>query len=188
MPEVTHPGEGAADPDFIVVGHLSKPHGTKGEIYVWPLTDRGGTTFVAGAKLRVSDREGKVPDEAFPLLRIRGVRPYRRGYLLFFDDVRDRDAADLLRDRYLLRPFDEAEPLEEDELFYHQLLGMTVHTSDGTEVGRIREVYNVKPADLLDVVGPERAHLIPFTREIVTGWDLEEGRLLIDPPSGLLDL
>jgi 16S rRNA processing protein RimM len=63
-----------------------------------------------------------------------------------------------------------------------------VITREGVEVGRIREVYEHEPVDLLAVVTADREILIPFTREIVVEWDLGAGRLVVDPPEGLLDL
>jgi 16S rRNA processing protein RimM len=178
----------ARDPDFVVVGHVSKPHGTKGELFIWPLTDRPDSTFQPGASLRVADHEGEEPDPDLAPLEVETVRAYRKGFLVTFSDVRDRNAADLLRGRYLVRPFAETEPLDEGELFYHQLLGMTVLTKEGEELGTIREIYGVRPADLLEVTGPSRSHLIPFTREIVVGWSLADRTMTIDPPAGLLDL
>jgi 16S rRNA processing protein RimM len=65
---------------------------------------------------------------------------------------------------------------------------MRVVTKEGEEVGRVREVFALRPADLLAVEGPNGERLIPFTRQIVTGWELDEGTLVIDPPAGLLDL
>ncbi|MEX0935768.1 MAG: ribosome maturation factor RimM [Gemmatimonadota bacterium] len=179
---------GEPDPEFIVVGHLSKPHGTKGEIFVWPLTDRPDSTFAPGTELRISDSDGQRPDSALPGVEVEAVRPYRKGFLVQLAGIADRSAADLLRGRYLLRRFSDTDPLDPGELFYHQLLGMQVLMPDGTEVGRVQEVYHLRPADLLEIRGPERDHLVPFTRETVVGWDLETGSLTIDPPAGLLDL
>jgi 16S rRNA processing protein RimM len=179
----------ALDPELIVVGHLSKPHGTKGELYVWPLTDRPETTFYPGASLLLSLPGSELPDETLPPAEIYAVRPYRRGYLLFLEGIRDRNASELLRDRYLLRPFADTEPLDEGEIFYHQLLGMTIVTSGGEEIGKVREVYGLRPAELLDVQRPDgNSLLIPFIREFVVGWDTEERRMVIEPPEGLLEL
>jgi 16S rRNA processing protein RimM len=177
-----------SDPPFVVVGHITKPHGTKGEFHVWPLTDRPDSTFLPGMELRIGDREGERPDEFFPPVRIASVRPYRRGFLVRFEGVEDRDRADFLRDRYLVRPFEEIEPAEEDEVFYHELLGMRVATADGRELGRVREVYSLEPADLLDVSDGKREYLIPFSRRVVVETDVPGRRLVIDPPEGLLDL
>lgn len=171
-----------------MVGHLSKAHGTKGEIYVWPLTDRPEATFRPGMVLPVSDSEGREPDSSIPPAVLVAVRPFRKGFLVRMQGVDDRDRAEALRDRYLLRPFAETEPLEEGELFYHQLLGMSVETKEGGLVGTIREVYGLRPAQLLDVKGPTKEYLIPFTKQIVVRWDLATRTMVIDPPEGLLDL
>lgn len=178
----------AGDPEYLVVGHVAKPHGMKGEVFVSPLTEQPDAVYAPGTRLHFADAEGSTPDPGLPEARIAEVRAYRRGFLVRFDGTRDRDGADLLRDRYLLRPFEEVEPPGEGELFYHQLLGMSVVTRAGEDVGTIREVYALRPAALLDVHGSDGECLIPFTREIVVGWDLGAGKLTIDPLPGLLDL
>ncbi len=180
---------GSQAPPFLVVGHLNKPHGTKGELFVWPLTDHPGSAFAPGVVLRVGDASGEAPDDFFPALEIETVRPYRRGYLVKFVGMADRDGAERLRDRYLLRPFEEVESLAEGEVFYHQLLGMLVETPDGTPVGRVVEVYEIRPADMLAVEAEDgRSRLIPFTKQVVRAVDVDSGRIVIDPPEGLLDL
>jgi 16S rRNA processing protein RimM len=155
---------------------------------VWPLTDRPDSTFASGVELRVGDGDATAPDPLFPPLRITEGRPYRRGFLLRFEGIHDRDRADLLAERYLLRPFEEIEPPEADEILYHQLLGMTVVTRQGETVGEVREVFSLRPADLLEVSRGRDTVLIPFTKEIVVEWDVERGRLVVDPPEGLLDI
>jgi len=175
------------DPDFVVVGYLSKPHGTRGEVFVLPLTDHADNIFVSGSRVFFS-MEGRRPDEGVGAFRMESVRPYRRGFLVVFDAVKDRRTAELLRGGYFLIPFEEAAPLEDGELFHHQLLGMTVVTTVGEQVGTVREIYPLNPVDLLDVTGPGGDRLIPFTREVVVEWSLDERRLVIDPPAGLLDI
>jgi len=178
----------AENPPFVVVGHVSKPHGTKGELFVWPLTDRPESTYAPGVVLRVSDSSGNLPDPDFEPLRIVGVRPFRKGYLLSLDGVYDRSGAEVFHGRYLIRPFEETEPLEEGEIFYHQLLGMTVVTAEGERVGEVLEVYELRPVDLLEVARDEGTLLIPFQPEIIQDWDLETRIIRITPPEGLLDL
>jgi 16S rRNA processing protein RimM len=176
------------DPEYVVVGHVSKAHGTKGEVFVWPLTDRPDSTYIPGVELHLADAGGAQPDPEYPAARILAVRPHRRGFLVTFDGVYDRDIADGIRDRYLLRPFEETDPLEKGEIFYHQLLGMRVVTKDGVDVGEVNEVYELRPADLLQVQGESKEHLIPFSKDVIVSWSLEDRRIVIDPPEGLLDL
>jgi 16S rRNA processing protein RimM len=177
-----------SDPSFLVVGHLNKAHGTKGEVFVWPLTDHPESTFAPGVILSLSDETGEAPDPTLATVTIDSVRPFRRGYLLRLQGVVDRGGAEALQGRYVLRPVHELADREEGEIFYHQLLGMRVRTTEGKEVGEIVEVYELRPADLLEVKGPEKTHFIPFLQSIVREVDEEAGVMVIDPPEGLLDL
>ena len=179
---------GRPDPRFLVVGHLNKPHGTKGELFVWPLTDHPEAFYVPGTVLFVGDDDAREPDADLPPLHITGVRAFRSGYLVTFAGVRGREDAELLRGRYLLTELDSVPPLEEGELFYHQLLGMEVVTRDGKVLGEVVEVYELRPAHLLEVHGPAGEVMIPFLSHIVVEADPEKRRLVIDPPEGLLDL
>ncbi len=175
-------------PEFVVVGRVGRPHGVGGELFVRSLTDRPEGAFGPGSTLFLEDVGGNRPDPGAPPLRIARSRPHREGFLIWFDGLGDRDRAGALRGRYLLRPFSETDPLEEGEVFHHQLLGLSVVTTEGLEVGRIREVYDVRPAILLEVEGEAGKHLIPFTEDFLVALSLDEGTLVIDPPEGLLDL
>ena len=93
-----------AHPDFLVVGHLSKAHGRKGEIFVWPLTDYPESHFTPGVVHLPGDEAGQRPSETLPPLVIQFVRPYRRGFLAKFAGVDDRTRAEQLCGLYLLRP------------------------------------------------------------------------------------
>jgi len=176
-----------AEPEHLVVGQVSKAHGTKGDVLVWPLTDRPDEVFAAGATMLLGDDEGS-PGPAPRELVVERRRPFKKGLLVKFEAYDDRTSAETMARRYLLVAVDELVPPDEDELMYHQLLGLTVETADGTAVGTVREVYETEPTHLLDVKGPERSFLVPLARRIVKTVDLDGGRLVIDPPEGLLDL
>ena len=179
---------GRRDPRFLVVGHLNKPHGMKGELFVWPLTDNPESVYAPGLVLHGAAEGAEEPDTELAPLRITGVRPFRSGYLVSFAGVRSREDAELLTGRYVLTEIDAVPPLAEGELFYHQLLGMEVVTKDGKLLGEIVEVYELRPAHLLEVHGPTGEVMIPFLSHIVVETDAEARRMVIDPPEGLLDL
>jgi 16S rRNA processing protein RimM len=179
---------GAAQPEHLVVGHITKPHGTKGEVFVWPLTDEPEALFVAGVVLLLGDEAGRLADAADELV-IERSRPFKRGMLVKFGGLDDRDAVGELGGRYLVAALDMLRPLEEGELFYHQLLGAAVETVAGERVGTVREVFDTEPAHLLEVKSAEgKLHLIPYIARIVKEVDAESRRIVIDPPPGLLEL
>lgn len=109
--------------------------------------------------------------------------------LLRFEGVRDRSAAEALRNTLLIAEVDPEELPEDPEEFYdHQLIDIDVVTVDGTEVGRVSEISHLPYQDLLIVKRPDGSEvMIPFVSEFVPEIDLEEQRAVIDPPPGLLD-
>lgn len=167
---------------------MRKPHGTRGEVAVTSLTDHPDSTFAAGVVLHVGDEDASAPDPAFPRFTVETFRPYKNGFLVCFEGVEDRNAAELLAGRYLLRPMEEMEPLAEDELFYHQLLGMRVVTVEGEDVGEVVEVFELEPTQLLEVRGEARTRYIPFAAAVVAEVDVDGRRIVLDPPEGLLEL
>ena len=177
-----------SEPEFLVVGHINKAHGLKGEVFVWPLTDHPDSTFAAGAVLHLGDSEANLSPGVDATTRIETSRGYRRGFLIRFEGHEGRTAAEALRGRYLLRPFDEIERAEEGEIFYHELLGMRVRTLGGEDVGEVVEVYEIKPSDLLEVRGAGGSVLIPFIPNMIHSVDTEERLIVVDPPEGLLDV
>jgi 16S rRNA processing protein RimM len=176
------------EPSHLVVGHVTKPHGTKGELFVWPLTDRPDEVLGEGRAVLLGTADGAV-DEAAGELVVERSRPFKRGELVKFEGYADRSAVEELAGRYLLVPIDRLGALEEGEVFYHQLLGAEVVTADGQSVGRVREVFETEPAHLLEIKSDDgKVHLVPFAERIVKQVDVEAGRIVIKPPLGLLDL
>ena len=179
---------GRSIPTHLVVGHIAKAHGTNGEVVVRPLTDHPEGSFSPGVILLAGGEQDATPDFDRPPLRVAEVRPFREGFLVLFGGVRDRNDAETLRGLYLHRPLDDLEPLAEDEVFYHQLLGMTARLVDGQELGRVEEVYELSPSDMLEIRTPRGPVLVPFSRNVVPEVNIEEGWLVVDPPEGLFDL
>ncbi len=177
-----------AAPERLVVGHITKPHGTRGELHVWLLTDRPDEVFAPGRELLLGDEEGAADADA-PVLTVEGAREFKRGLLLKLAGVDTRTEAEALARRYLLVPLAALGPRAEGEVFYHELLGAAVETVEGRPVGRVREVYELEPAHMLEVEDPDgKRRLIPFTERVVRAVDPATKRVVIDPPEGLLEL
>lgn len=179
---------GRADPGHLAVGHVVRAHGILGELFVSTLTDHPEGTFAPGVVLRQGDASGLEPDPDLPPLRITEVRPFKDGFLVSFGGVETRSQAETFRGRYLLRPTAELERPGPGEFWHHQLVGLEVVTSQGVRIGVVRELMEVAASVLLAVQDGEREHLIPFRREFIVQVDLDGGRVVVDPPEGLLEL
>jgi 16S rRNA processing protein RimM len=165
----------------IAVGQIARAHGLRGEVTVAVRTDDPDVRFVPGTTLATE------PPDRGPLT-VAAIRWHSGRLLVTFEGVRDRNGAEDLRGTLLV--LDSASipaPDDPDEFYDHQLIGLGVVTSAGDAVGEVTDVLH-HGQDLLVVRrGPGAETLVPFVSAIVTDIDVAGGRLVIDPPPGLLD-
>ncbi|MEU5867869.1 ribosome maturation factor RimM [Nonomuraea sp. NPDC047529] len=164
----------------LVVGRIGRPHGVRGEVTVEVRTDDPELRFAEGASV-VTDPASRGP------LVIESRRWHKGVLLIAFEGVHGRDGAEELRGTMLVIDSAEVEPSDDpDEFHDHQLVGLAVETVSGEPVGEITDVLH-HGQDLLVVrrCGQDDA-LIPFVKALVPEVDLTGGRLVVDPPEGLL--
>lgn len=170
-----------SQPDTFVVARVGKPHGLRGEVTVQVHTDDPEGRFVPGAVFTTD------PGDVGPL-ELTTVRVHQGTYLLGFVGHGGRNAAEALRGTRLLAA--EADVVGEDDAWREEdLVGMTAVLTDGTPVGEVSALHVREVQDLLVVRTPDgREVLIPFVEELVPEVDEETRRVVLDPPSGLLEL
>jgi 16S rRNA processing protein RimM len=173
------------EPALRMVGRVVKPHGVHGELMVDVSTDSADLRFAVGSVLFVTSRDGSVSRT----LTVTAARPHSGRLLVCFEGVADRDAADALRSAVLCAHSTDLPPIEDPDEFYdHQLEGLAVLTVAGDVVGTVREIMHGAGGELLVVDRADGGEaLVPFVRQIVPEVDVRGGRVLLDPPPGLLD-
>lgn len=165
----------------LVVARIGRPHGIRGELSVEVRTDDPARRFVPGA------RYGTDPAEAGPLT-LESVRDHNGRLLVTFTEVPDRSAAEGVRGVLLLTEVADDEVDEPDAWYDHQLVGLAVRTVDGSDAGVVSAVEHGAAQDLLVLRLPGGGTArVPFVTALVPEVDVEAGRVLIDPPGGLLD-
>lgn len=179
---MSSPGPGVAG-DQRVVGRVVKAHGLRGELVVEPRTDNVDARFAPGTVLRVTSRHA-----APGTLTVAAARHHSGRLLVTVDEVADREGADALRSALLTAEALAESPEDPDEFHDHQLEGLAVVLTDGTAVGTVTEVLHGAGGELLAVARPGASELlVPFVSAIVPEVDLAGGRVVLDPPEGLLD-
>lgn len=185
---------------LLIVGRIGRPHGIRGEVTVEVRTDEPDDRFAVGSALIADSTAagGPDPDPAavgVPVrvpdrLTVEAARWHQGRLLVLFEGVYDRNLAEVLRGVLLcVESADVAEPADPDEFNDHQLVGLAVVTPDGERLGEIARIEHAPASDLLVLRRPEgRTALIPFVKAIVPEVDLAGGRVVVDPPGGLLDL
>jgi len=82
-------------------------------------------------------------------------------------------------------PFEQRATLSEDEVYQSDLVGCEVFDAAGRSLGVVSDFQETGGTPLLQV-GNDL--LIPFAKEICTKVDLENKRITVNLPDGLLDL
>jgi 16S rRNA processing protein RimM len=166
----------------LVVGRIAKAHGVGGEVSVDVRTDEPDSRFAIGSILATD------PVEIGPLT-VERARWHSGRLLVRFGGVLDRSAAEALRGTLLVVDSATSPAAGDPEDFWdHDLIGLTAHTTDGRSLGVITDVLHPPGPDVLSLDIAGQSVLVPFVRAIVPVVDLAAGRVVIDPPEGLLDL
>ena len=172
---------------LMIVGRVRKAHGIRGELLVEPITDAPDTVFVSGRRLFAGTATG-APSPDGQELHITAVRQHMDSVRLTIAEVPDRTAAELWRGRFLLVPQDELPPPDDDEVYIHDLLGMSVVHIDGRALGTVADTYDLPQGLMLDVrpVNGGPTYFIPWREEVLVNVDEAARMITVDPPEGLL--
>jgi 16S rRNA processing protein RimM len=156
----------------------------RGEVRVTPLTD-DRERFHRLAECLVWDAARQVRETR----RIVSARHHGDAVVLRFEGCTDADAAAALAGRFLAVPKADVLPPPEGRFYPWQLEGCRVVTEEGREVGQVTGIEHGPTQDLwvIKTAGGSE-HLIPAVPEIVLDVNLNERRVVIKPPAGLLDL
>lgn len=168
-----------------MVAQIERAHGLEGGVIVRVETDYPDETFQLDRRFGVTGAGPLLNRE----LTLAAVQPHAGGLLLHFEELKDRTLAERYRGAQLTLPREELASLGEGEFLLHDLLGLEVRLEDGEVVGEVTAFYDAPSTPLLAVYTEENGEqLIPFNREVVKEVELEDGRLVIDPPGGLLEM
>ena len=149
------------------VGRIAKAHGLRGEVVVSLVTDYPEVRLARGSRLWAAEQE----------LVVVAARPHQERWLVQFEGVADRTAAERLAGRPLL-----GEQLDDPEaLWVHELIGSrVVEEATGADRGRVVSVVANPAHELLEL---DSGALVP----IVFVRSCEAGVTLVAVPEGLFD-
>ena len=169
------PGE---TPDRVCLGVIVGARGLKGELKVKTFTQVPEDIAAYGP---LEDETGGRRVELTVTGQAKGVMIAR------VEGVQDRTAADKLKGLRLYVGRDKLPPPDEDEYYHSDLIGLGATAPQG-DLGTVRRVFDFGAGDILEIAGGAFGTvMVPFTRACVPVVDLAEGRIVVDPPEGLLE-
>lgn len=172
--------------DFVVLGHIARAHGVHGAVVVVPYAEEPlAMLHYQGLELLSPDGRTRRPAGA-----VKG-KAAAQGLIIKMAGVTTREAAADLKGWRLGLGREHLPEPEEDEIYLADLIGLAVETKDGRRLGRVANLMEAGGALLLVVESTEeegREYLLPYHEEFLVSVDEPGGRLVFDPPPGLLDL
>ena len=156
------------------MGVVAAPHGVRGLVRIRSFTEDPMAIASYG---ELSDEAGKTRYRVEALSTVKGA------VLARIEGVADRNAAEAIRG---LRLYVERERLPETgerEWYEADLIGLSAVGRDGRDWGKVIAFHDFGAGSVMEVSG---GVMLPFTDEAVPEIDIEGGKVVVEPPAGLL--
>jgi 16S rRNA processing protein RimM len=166
--------------DLICVGAIAGAFGVHGELRI--------KSFTADP-LAIEDYVPLTDETGSRSIDLELLREIKNGYAARIEGVDTKEDADALKGLRLFARRDQLPSLPDDEYYYSDLVDLAVFDTGGQQIGKIKAVHNHGAGDLLEVIvpGQSKTVLLPFTLDAVPTVDLSAGRIVADPPDGILE-
>lgn len=166
--------------DFLLIGTIVAPFGVRGQVKVKAFTDR--PDHIARNVRTILVGESRTEHT------LRRLIEHKPGVLIAdIHGVTSREAAEELRGEEVYIRAADAAPLDPDEYFIHDLIGLAAETEDGQAIGKVRDVMETGAGNILVITRQGSADaLVPMVRDFIAALDIPGGKVVIRPIEGLL--
>lgn len=164
---------------LLPAGEIVGVHGVKGVVKVRSHFDED-SIYRSGTRVFIEDARGRRTS-----YRIQWARSHKRLLLVALENIFQRERAEALVGA---RIFAEREALPEPaegEYYWSDLLGLSVHSTDGQYLGRLEDIIATGSNDVFVVRDGDRETLLPALERVVREIDIEKGRMRVQVPEGL---
>jgi 16S rRNA processing protein RimM len=166
--------------DRILLGIVAAPHGVRGLVRIRSFTE--DPMAVAGYG-PLSDETGK------KRFTVEALSASRGAVLARIEGVADRNAAEALRGLKLYIERERLPATAESEWYEADLIGLAAVGKDGRDWGKVKAFHDFGAGLTMEVTGGTASRdslMLPFNDEVVPEVDLEGGKVIVNPPEGLL--
>ncbi len=151
----------------LVIGKILKPQGIRGEVKVLPYTD-GAEVFCGLRRVFIDGTEYKILNarvgDGIAYLALRGVP--------------DRNAAELLRDRELTLPREEAPEPEEGSYYIADVLGSEIVTDTGKVLGTLKDIRQAA-TDIYTLETEKGEILFPAAKGVILSVEIQNKKMTV---------
>ncbi|WP_047981292.1 ribosome maturation factor RimM [Ornithinibacillus contaminans] len=167
---------------LFTVGKIINTHGIRGEVKVLRISDFEERFSLGNRLLLVKD------DQVVKELTISAHRIHKGFDLLRFEGYESINDVEPMKESYLKITESQLTELDEDEFYYHEIIGCEVVTTTGASIGIIKEILSPGANDVWVIKQPKgKDVLIPYIEDVVLEVDIPNKHVVIEPMEGLLD-
>ncbi|MCX7769924.1 MAG: ribosome maturation factor RimM [Proteobacteria bacterium] len=160
--------------EYLPLGYILSPHGIKGHVILKTFSGEG-TSLLRGIFLSI-----KTNKKGFINLKILESRPYKKGFLVKFEGIDDRNSAEELVDSEVLIKRKDLPETEEHEYYWVDLIGCNVFTINDKFIGKVESLIETGGVDVIVVRDGKKEFLFPFSENVVKKVDINEKKIIID--------
>jgi 16S rRNA processing protein RimM len=164
----------------ILLGVVAAPHGVKGLVRIRSFTEDPMAIASYG---ELSDEAGR------KMYRVEALSAVKGAVLARVEGVADRTAAEALRGLRLYVERSALPATNEREWYEADLIGLSAVGRDGRNWGKVLAFHDFGGGLTMEISGGEASRssvMLPFTDQAVPEIDVDGGKVLVDPPAGVL--
>ena len=163
------------------LGYVIKSHGLKGEVNVFLDTDE--PRAYKGLESVFVEQNKKLVPFFIDKIQVRGDKA-----VVKFDGVSTIDAANNLKAAGLWLPLTFLSDLDNNDFYYHEIVGFKVLDKNHGDIGEVKAVYTSVKQDLVAAIYKGAEILIPISNDIIYKVDKEAKTIFTNLPDGLLEV
>lgn len=158
--------------DYFRIAQILRPHGIKGEVKVYPLTD--DVSRFKRLREAYVERAGQ-----YETVIVDGSKNVSDAVVLHIKGCDTPEEAEKLRSLYLCVDRSHAVKLPAGTYFISDIIGCEVTSTDGTELGRVSDVLETNANDVYVIDGRRRL-LVPALKKLLSSVDIENKHIVLD--------
>lgn len=168
---------------YLLLGKVVKAQGLQGEIKVVCYSGQPDN-FKQYKTVFLVSRKGQISSA----LKVESFRPKGASVVLKLENINSRSDSEAVEDAGVLLRRTDLASLKEEEFYWHQYEGKSAVTVSGESLGIVTGLFHNGAQDVLIIKKAERELLIPVTKDTVIGLQKQTAELVLNPPSGLLEV
>lgn len=167
--------------DLLQVGVITGTHGLKGEVKVFPTTDDKARFMDLVDVILINGKE-EIP------LKVEYCKFFKQFVFVKFEGLDDINKVEQYKRCPIMVTRENAVPLEEDEYFITDLIGMSIVDDSGVTIGTLENVIETGANDVYEIRTQDGGHiLLPAIKDCILDVDMEENVILVHILKGLRD-